>query len=300
MTEAGNVRTVRRPNDQFVMVPNAFARDPQIPPSAFRVAVYIMSHTTSWQVSQESIGRALEMSAGTVASALRKLADLGYAHRQQQHDHNGRRPDIITISCEPLSKGEWERELAGQAPTAISLSGESPSGETEARKNIKSKKTILEEDHQGSSSPAGDAVLPGMPEPILPEKAIDIEFEGWWRSYPRKVGKDAARIKYRAARKGGASEQVLADALAAHAAGWEREQRVKEYIPHAATWLNQGRYNDEDLPGSGGAGRATNTRYDGAYWAGQQTEERDENGYTAEDRLMMERHGVTISYGHGK
>lgn len=65
-------------------------------------------------------------------------------------------------------------------------------------------------------------------------------FEGWWQHYPRKVGKDAARRAYAAARKRGASDAVLAAGLSR-----QRWPDDPKFIPHPATWLNGGRWQDD-------------------------------------------------------
>lgn len=282
------VRRRARKADQFVQIDNTFLRDETLSIEARGVGAYLLTHAEGFRLTSTFLGKATGLGRDRLRRVLGELEREGYLVREQTREGGRFAEDEFSMSDEKPQV----------APVTENPSPVNQAPETRVHKKTNSENTKIEENHQGSSSPAGDAALPGMPEPPLPDKAIDIEFEGWWKSYPRKVGKDAARIKYRAARKGGASEQALADALAAHAAGWERERRAKEYIPHAATWLNQGRYADEDLPGTGGQDLAN--RYDGAYWAGQETEERDENGLTAEDRLMIERHGVTISYGHRK
>lgn len=262
----GNVRTIRRPQDQFVMVPNDFARDHEIPPSAFRVAIYIMSHTTSWQVSQESIGRALNMSAGTVASALASLVGLGYAYREKQHDRTGRKPDVITISCERLTDEQWVDELfAGQSPTTKSPSGKSPSGESPSgkivvpKKSINSKKTKDQEDQQDSSS-SDDEGLFAVPEADqLKSKtptsdSLEAEFEFWWKSVPKKMGRGQALRAWRTARKGGASVETLTNGMARAAAHWAREKTAPQFIPYPASWLNRQGWLDDLVPSAASPG----------------------------------------------
>jgi hypothetical protein len=287
-----------RPADNFTLVSNGFLRDTALSIAARGLGAWLLTHSAGFKLSAAAIQTACGTGRDKTRALLAELEAAGYLKRTRIHADG----HLRGVDYEMCDEKCWSDEapenpaLADDEETDSKALGSKALGEP-LHKKTNSNKTKIEEDHNDSSSSADDGVLPGMPEPLLSEKALNIEFEGWWQSYPRKVGKDAARIKYRAARKGGASEQSLSEALAAHAAGWQREQRPKAYIPHAATWLGQGRYADEDLPGAGGAARPTNTRYDGAYWAGQQGEERDENGHTAEDRLMIERHGVTISYG---
>lgn len=67
-------------------------------------------------------------------------------------------------------------------------------------------------------------------------------FDLFWKAYPKKVGKAAAE---RAFDKVKVSRQVLLDAVERqkHSAQWERDNG--QFIPNPATWLNQGRWDDE-------------------------------------------------------
>lgn len=73
-------------------------------------------------------------------------------------------------------------------------------------------------------------------------KAATRSFERFWEAYPKKVGKKAA---------GNAFMRVLVDTdtlIAAIEKQKRSEQWTKEggrYIPNPATWLNQGRWEDE-------------------------------------------------------
>lgn len=71
---------------------------------------------------------------------------------------------------------------------------------------------------------------------------LESDFEDFWRAYPRKVGKFAARKAYEKARRSGQATQ--AELLAG----------VQRYITHkpayadwchASTWLNGGRWMDD-------------------------------------------------------
>lgn len=75
-------------------------------------------------------------------------------------------------------------------------------------------------------------------------------FEAFWAQYPRKVGKGAAEKAYKAAVKTASAENILAGCLrfsaAEHAA--YAEGRAVRWTPHAATWLNARRWEDEPDP----------------------------------------------------
>ena len=67
-------------------------------------------------------------------------------------------------------------------------------------------------------------------------------FDVFWSAYPKKVGKEAAR---KAFAKVGVSVDVLVNAVEQQklSAQWQRDNG--QYIPNPATWLNQGRWEDE-------------------------------------------------------
>lgn len=76
------------------------------------------------------------------------------------------------------------------------------------------------------------------------------DFELWWQGYPRKIAKaDAAKAWKRARRSTDAD--TLTTALAASVRAWRAQGRATEHIPHAASWLNGRRWEDQpdtDMP----------------------------------------------------
>lgn len=165
----GNARAIRRPNDRFTMLANAFVRDPEIRPAAFRVAAFVMSHDTTWQMSQASIAKALNLDAGTVRKAFIELHKAGYLRRVPQTSHTGRQADLLILSHERLTEDEWAAELAifaGGSPSGKTPSGENPAGKTPSGENPVRKKTNSEEDHleENTSDAAASAALFEIPQ----------------------------------------------------------------------------------------------------------------------------------------
>ena len=72
--------------------------------------------------------------------------------------------------------------------------------------------------------------------------AVDADFDLFWKAYPKKVGKEAARKAF-------AKVKAPVETLIKAVEGQKRmPQWLKEdgqFIPHPATWLNQGRWMDE-------------------------------------------------------
>lgn len=71
------------------------------------------------------------------------------------------------------------------------------------------------------------------------EKNTDIEFEEFWSSYPRKLGKKKARDKYLIIDK--SKHLQIMKALTVHIKNWDDPK----FIPHPTTWLNGERWEDE-------------------------------------------------------
>ena len=81
---------------------------------------------------------------------------------------------------------------------------------------------------------------------IIPLRATKSdEFDRFWSEYPKKVGKIAARKAFERASRVAALETLLT-AIRRQKCGsqWSRENG--RYIPNPATWLNQGRWEDEE------------------------------------------------------
>lgn len=68
-------------------------------------------------------------------------------------------------------------------------------------------------------------------------------FERWWMLVPRKVGKGAARLAFRAALKKAGSIEVLSDGIRRYAASVQDKEA--RYIAHPNRWLRDERWLDE-------------------------------------------------------
>jgi hypothetical protein len=86
----------------------------------------------------------------------------------------------------------------------------------------------------------------------LPGGVAVASFDSFWSAYPRKTDKAAAR-------KAWVKLKPDADLLAVMLAALERQKRSHqwaknggEFIPHASTWLNKRRWEDEPEPPPGG------------------------------------------------
>lgn len=70
------------------------------------------------------------------------------------------------------------------------------------------------------------------------------DFDAFWAVYPKREGKEAAARAWLKAVKIADAATITAGARAAVAL-WTAENRERQFIPHPATWLNGGRWQDE-------------------------------------------------------
>ena len=68
-------------------------------------------------------------------------------------------------------------------------------------------------------------------------------FEEFWSKYPRKVAKRAAQKAW--AKLSPQEQKSAVEALVTHNKYYQAKGTGQEFIPHPATWLNQGRWEDE-------------------------------------------------------
>lgn len=78
-----------------------------------------------------------------------------------------------------------------------------------------------------------------------PPAEVEGDFDTFWAAYPRKVAKAAARTAFKKAMKQTTLEELM-EGLRRSISSWRVEGRDKTKLPYPATWLNQGRWEDEE------------------------------------------------------
>lgn len=103
--------------------------------------------------------------------------------------------------------------------------------------------------------------------PSYRRKDVDVEgssFAEFYLAYPRKVGKEAARRAFEKAAKGTNPALIVAGARRFAS---DPNLPDKQFIPHPASWLNAGRWDDEPLPERTGQHAGSAPQYaDGDEW----------------------------------
>jgi hypothetical protein len=70
-------------------------------------------------------------------------------------------------------------------------------------------------------------------------------FDRFWAAYPRKVGKQAARKSWSRLKPSAELTQRILDAVECQKGSRQWRENNGQFIPNPATWLNQGRWEDE-------------------------------------------------------
>jgi len=143
-------------------------------------------------------------------------------HQKTERRAKGRnpRPDDDETTPDQRVHGGEHHNLG----TSSSTQGKSPVGTGE-----QGNRGTGEEE---TSSPAA----PSMPTPP--------SFDAFWDEYPRRVGKQAAIKAWTKAVKHTTPAAILDGALRLA----QDPNREDQFTPHPATWLNEGRWEDDPLP----------------------------------------------------
>lgn len=70
-------------------------------------------------------------------------------------------------------------------------------------------------------------------------------FDEFWKLYPRKIKKKAARKSFERLKPDNELFDKIMFGLERYNLLWEGKQTELEFIPHASTWLNNERWEDD-------------------------------------------------------
>lgn len=148
---------------------------------------------------------------------------------------------------------EWRERQRDSAVPPDEQPGDDHVIATEASRDagVIDKKRKEKKKRKESNTPPNSAPLPGSdppqaagasdsPNPVKP--IYSDAFEVFWKVYPRKTGKLDAYKAFQRAQKIAHRDAIMAAAVLFAQASHGKEER---FIPHPATWLNQGRWDDQ-------------------------------------------------------
>lgn len=233
----------RVPSVPFAQIANDALRDKRLSFKARGILALVLSHSGEWtapmrwlQSQSEHDGRA------AIQAGLNELTDLGYRLVTRQRE----RGEIRTVVV-------WQHapKLQETRPTGNSVTGESDHRRTgvssEHYSSEQHRTEHQEERTQGGlavrENPVQGELVPATPR--LSEARLRAAFDEFWSAYPRPDAKKAAVKSFRKA-----AAEVGVDVLIVGAQRYRDDpNRDPQFTAHAATWLNQGRWDDGPLPG---------------------------------------------------
>lgn len=172
-------------------------------------------------------------------------AMLAYRKNGEQPQFEGPERFIWPAIQRDIDESIKAQEAAANACRENGKKGGRPpkaSGFSETKGNQKNQSGFSEtKKSQGQGQGQGQGHIP----PKSP--STGDAFERFWSVYPRKIGKQSAK---RAFERVKVPLETLVTAVERQKCSDQWTQNNGQFIPHPATWLNQGRWDDE-LPESG-------------------------------------------------
>lgn len=214
----------------YVGIDRRWLADPDLSDSALRLMLWLDSHTHEYlrDLNVKRITAEIGWSRNRVKRTLDDLVNLGLVSVEQvPHADPRKTRTLVTLHHEV-----WSERGPRQTPAGVH---DGPPGGVHGGAPTTSNPTD-EESSSGTPKP------PATTQPdVMPE--WEVFFEHFWRAYPRKVGKPAARRSMKS-RYSNETREDIVGGFHAWTTYWHDAGTEEQYIPHPATWLNQERYLD--------------------------------------------------------
>lgn len=230
-----------RPEANFYMLNKAISDDPRLSWAARGLLIYLLGKPDHWKVSPahlrgETAGSAKPTGRDGIYGLLDELISTGYVRRGQPRSESGVLGEVTYLVSEtPLPDSPYPAEPLPVGPHPANPTLVSIEGKQVLKKAVSTEKP---------SCNSGESV---------------IEFERFWKLYPRKVGKDKAEKAWAKLKVDTALFNRMGTALAAWSKSPDWTKDGGQFILHAATWLNGKRWEDElPAPGFAAHGSAFN------------------------------------------
>lgn len=208
----------------FAVVYRAVAQDDRLSLKARGLYVLMASLPDNWEYTIAGLAKKAGSGKDQIRSALKELLDVGYLVKEQAHGSDGKFSRNVFVLQEDAPP------LSGNPTTGNPTSGNPSTGNPTENNKDKKKK-----ERKPPISPEGEA-----------------RFQAFWSMYPRKDAKSRAKEAWaKLERMGEVDTELMGAILAAVTVHRRTEQWQREggrYVPMAATWINQRRWEDEVAP----------------------------------------------------
>ena len=219
------IRRAERPRTNFTIIQNSVLLDDRLSYRARGLLCAILARPDNWRVRADQLAKEGSEGRGAVLTALKELRTIGYLHlhRIRLDDGTFRSEQVVYDTPWIASTDSGSDTPESSYRTPDNRTPDSSTSLQEPRARTENKKTTLAHASVSTTTPA--------------------EFDRFWSTYPRKVGKGAARNRW--TRMSAGDRKAALDAAEHHAARWSRERTEVRFIPHPATWLGQQRWLDD-------------------------------------------------------
>jgi hypothetical protein len=209
------INLIRLDTNPYAQIPNDLIRDPRLTSNAFRILAYLMSHKDGYELTYNQITRQTTLKEAAINSARDLLTDLGFItwNRPKRTDGKFAAIDWVLLDITRRDETVW-------CETSMDLVGDN--------KNTNSKEEQLEEVNVAQSE-------------------TEQRFSEFWDSYPHRKGdhkKPAKTAFCRLTIKNQKEAIAGAKLYASHPDVPPKGSQDRRFIPMAATWLHQERWNE--------------------------------------------------------
>lgn len=222
---------IRNPHrEKYTVVGRPLVNDKCLSFRARGVLIWLLDKPDGWRFDSAQLATEGTEGREAIRTALNELRALRYVHRRKRQDE----------------KGHWLTEtlifeVPTDPPTDQSMQVLRPS--TDAQESVVGQPDVGAPGAIERTEPNTEKEVTPLP----PTGGVcDGPWRVFWAVYPRKTGKVAAERAYRTALKTRSAGEI-AQALDCWVRYWRDEHTEEKFIPHAGTWLNQRRF-DEDPP----------------------------------------------------
>jgi hypothetical protein len=215
------IRRAARPTTRYTVLSNDVLLDTRLSYRARGVLVAILARPDNWRIRSEQLAIEGREGRDAVRAALTELKDHGYLMVEKVRQPDG------TFMTEQVVY-----DTPNATKVLVAPETEKPAPDNQASEN-QALLQVMEISNENKH----------MPTLEVGEKTGSSEFDIFWESYPRKVGKTKAqRVWGRLSR---VDRLAALQALPEHVTMWRIKQVTADYIPHPTSWLNARRWEDE-------------------------------------------------------
>lgn len=249
----------------YTVMSNTHLRDMSLSLKAKGLLSMMLSLPDDWDYSIGGLCAICTESDTAIRSALKELEQQRYLVRTRHQDEQGKFSYTYEVYEQPYAENPHTDEPCADEPHTDEPHTENPYTEnrhtvrtpyssytsytrnTTYSKQNTDKQSTEEPKKENEKRKNGSPLSPSpSPQGNSERENTDAAFAVFWEAYPRKVGKQEAARAF--ARIPKSAWPLLLPAIEAQKTTRQWQDAGGRYIPHPATWLNRGSWEDEVEP----------------------------------------------------